>query len=101
MHEKDKEGQKITMWAPMEVPFARCPSLPTPSLSSALALNLNVECIQSQRKWHCTPSPRQFDPHENEKLPVLTAGQPAAGKICSCADLLLGLAVPLLGWFFQ
>lgn len=38
---------KITMWAPVEVPFARCPHLPTPLLSSALALKLRVEWVYS------------------------------------------------------
>lgn len=38
---------KITTWAPVEVPFARCPHLPTPLLSSALALKLRVEWVYS------------------------------------------------------
>lgn len=44
---KRQRRTKITMWAPVEVPFARCPRLPTLPLSSALALKPSVEWVHS------------------------------------------------------
>lgn len=52
------------------------------------------------KEQHCRPSPGQSDLHEKQKLLVLIREKAAAGEMCNCVALLLGLSVALLGWFF-